>query len=217
MSDTFRIAVVAHIKHGALYEAIRKKGWNQSEAAKFLDITPTQMGTLLNLKARPPFIFSAQKRHKTKVRKLQEKLMELTGLSVYDLFPEEVMTKEFLSRPKKFAGVRDVPLQVLLDSGAMPHLLPAPDEALLQKEVDEEVLHLLDELPPQQRAAVKGRYWEGKPIETMAEETGTSPSNVSALSLTGLRRLHEKANALRVAEQERPWLHRDIFKKSIPT
>ena len=48
-----RIAAVVKIKHGAIWEALQKLGWNQSELARQLNMHPTRVGEIINLKRRP--------------------------------------------------------------------------------------------------------------------------------------------------------------------
>ena len=48
-----RIAAVVKIKHGAIWQALQKLGWNQSELARQLNMHPTRVGEIINLKRRP--------------------------------------------------------------------------------------------------------------------------------------------------------------------
>jgi len=48
-----RIAAVVKIKHGAIWEALQKLGWNQSKLARQLNMHPTRVGEIINLKRRP--------------------------------------------------------------------------------------------------------------------------------------------------------------------
>jgi len=48
-----KIAAVVKIKHGAIWEALQKLGWNQSKLARQLNMHPTRVGEIINLKRRP--------------------------------------------------------------------------------------------------------------------------------------------------------------------
>ena len=48
-----KIAAVVKIKHGAIWEALQKLGWNQSKLARQLNMNPSRVGEIINLKRRP--------------------------------------------------------------------------------------------------------------------------------------------------------------------
>ena len=48
-----RIAALVKIKHGAIWEALQNLGWNQAELARQLNMHPTRVGEIVNLKRRP--------------------------------------------------------------------------------------------------------------------------------------------------------------------
>ena len=206
MNDTFRIALVARMKHGVLYEAIKKRGWNNKRAAEFLGISQSKISAIINLMERPPFIFSKVKtpEYRKRARELTEKLMELTWLAVDDIFPEEFRTNEFLSRPKTIEGVRDIPKQILLGAVPTPQMLPAPDEELLQKEAYQELIEMVEELPPEQRSAVRGLYFEGKTTRKLSQENRVGETAVRASALKGLRYLEERIGHRKRIEDENP-------------
>ena len=153
---------------------------------------------------RPPFIFSKVKtpEYRKRARELTEKLMELTGLAVDDIFPEEFRTNEFLSRPKTIEGVRDIPKQILLGAVPTPQMLPAPDEELLQKEAYQELIEMVEELPPEQRSAVRGLYFEGKTTRKLSQENRVGETAVRASALKGLRYLEERIGHRKRIEDE---------------
>jgi len=207
MSNTFKIAIVARMKHGVLYEAIKKRGWTNKKAAEFLGVAPSHLSAIINLKKRPPFIFPRRKQvsgDKMKAVKFSERLMELTELSVEDLFPNESLTNEFLTMPKILVGMKDIPRQALIGTGAVPYRLPAPDDALLQKEVQEEVFDMIEQLPPYQRDAVKGLYLEGKTVQEMAQKKGVTKTAIYVAAHSGLQRLRRKIDLLIFMEDKNP-------------
>ena len=48
-----KIAAVVKIKHGAIWEALQKLGWSQSKLARQLNMEPSRVGEIINLKRRP--------------------------------------------------------------------------------------------------------------------------------------------------------------------
>ena len=48
-----RLAAVTKIKHGQIWEALQKLGWNQADLARACNIGPTLIGDIVNLKRRP--------------------------------------------------------------------------------------------------------------------------------------------------------------------
>ena len=178
MKETFNISVVARIKHGALYQAIRHRGWTNRKAAEFLELSESQIGEMLNLKSKPPFIFHkcrlTDPKMEKRAKRLTEKLMELTGKTVEDLFPEAVMTKEFLTRSKQIEANKDVSIGALLNYTATLALPPAPDEVLMQQEMENEVARILSTLSQQQQHAFNAVYLEGRTCEEVGQEQGVT-------------------------------------------
>lgn len=214
MNDTFRIAIVARMKHGVLYEAIRKKGWTNKQAAEFLGIDQCQIGLMVNMKGRPPYLFPKTRttKYKEKAKNLSKKLMEFTGMSVEELFPEEFMTDEFLSRSKILEGIKDIPKQMLLGSGAIPQILPAPDEVLLRKEAEQELFDMVKELPLAQRRVVEGLYFEGKTKEILSKELGIGVKAVFASASRGSDYLAKRIKHRVSTEEKQPWLDCSLIK-----
>jgi len=48
-----KIAAVVKIKHGAIWEALQKLNWNQSDLARKCKMQPSRVGEIINLKTRP--------------------------------------------------------------------------------------------------------------------------------------------------------------------
>ena len=48
-----KIAAVVKIKHGAIWEALQKLGWSQSRLARQMNMEPSRVGEIINLKRRP--------------------------------------------------------------------------------------------------------------------------------------------------------------------
>ena len=48
-----KIAAVVKIKHGAIWEALQKLRWSQSKLARQMNMEPSRVGEIINLKRRP--------------------------------------------------------------------------------------------------------------------------------------------------------------------
>lgn len=193
------------MKHGVLYEAIKKRGWSVKKAAEFLGIRHSTLCSIINLKKRPPFLFSSGTGEETKrkANELTEKLMELTGMVVEDLFPKAVRTNEFLDKSKVFERTAEVPLDKLIGYRETLALPPAPDEELMEKEDDEEFLEVVNGLSFQQRHAVQRVLFEGKETREVAKERGISISAISANIQSAKKKVREVLDARRRRERAR--------------
>ncbi len=198
----FKIAVVARMKHGALYEAIKKRGWTLKQAAEFLGMGHSNLCGVINLKEKPSFLFSSKvnEEKKRKARELTEKLMELTNMTVDDLFPKAFRTDEFLDKPKVFERTAEVSLDRLVGYAETLALPPAPDEELMRKEDYGEVLEIVNEFSSIAQRDVQQVWLEGKKIGKVANERGVSRTAVLSVIKTAGRKMQEKLRKRRQME-----------------
>ena len=118
-SGTFKIGVVARLKHGVFLEALESRGWSQKQGAEFFGMNQAQFGLMINMQWVPKKISL----------EFEQKLFEFTGKLPEDLWPKAVFTKEFMGMSKKRAMVQDVPIMVLQATLSALQLPPAqPDE-----------------------------------------------------------------------------------------
>ncbi len=193
----FRIAMVARMKHGVLYEAIKKRGWTVKTAAEFLGIRHSDLCSTINLKRKPPFLFSRKDDEDTKqkARALTEKLMELTGMTVEDLFPAEFRTDEFLASPKTTERFADVPTRLLLEQTGMLALPPAPDEDLMAREDLEEMQESFAGLSEFDQNILEKRFFENETLREVGERIGFTPEAIRQkqnIALKKMRRVIQK-------------------------
>jgi len=118
-SDPFSVALVGRLKHGAIVEGLARKGWNQSDLARALNCSPSEVALVVNMKHVP------SKRWLTPAR--EAVLLDLTGKLPDDLWPEWAHDPEWLSRDKRIAVIRDVSPERLLRGAERLGLLPAAD------------------------------------------------------------------------------------------
>ena len=202
-TDKFRIAVVARIKHGALYEAIKQRGWTMKQAAEFLGVPHGSLCSAVNLTRKMPYLFPKKqnKQSRKRARKVTEKLMELTGKSVEDFFPKEFQTKEFLALPKVGERFADVPTRLLLEQTGMLALPMSPDEALIEKEEGLEFIEALSTLSNEVQHDIHRFVLEGLPAKEVAAKRGVKTQTIYANVQTAIREIRWKVWARQRREE----------------
>lgn len=180
--DEFPIAIKARMQHGILREALKLHGWNQTQAANFLGISPAVFYEWVNLRRVPRTISS----------NLAEKLFQFTGKTYEEIWPKDVFTKAFLKAPKSIEVIRDVPVDRLLASAGMfAALPPAPDEALRLKEVQETVQRALSTLPLRQARVLRALFIDDLKAKEVAQREGTSIARINQIKRKALEVLRK--------------------------
>jgi transcriptional regulator with XRE-family HTH domain len=145
MSEKFEIAIVGKIKHGILYEFLKSKGWNQADLARNLGVTPNDVSNWMRLKKYP------------KKEEVLRKLMELTGRSHYELFPQFMKEPEWAKIikeiPREFALARQVDVKQLA-GGRKVFALPSAEEEYADIELKERIRHELNNKLTQREAEI---------------------------------------------------------------
>jgi RNA polymerase sigma factor (sigma-70 family) len=182
--ETFRIGIKARLKHGVLLEALAKRGWSQSEGARFVGVDASQFGRWINLLEVP--------------RKLTEdkiqKLLDLTGLLPDQLWPEIIRSKDFLDAPKTFELIKNINARKML-TALMRREISGPESIFNRQELSRKIEKVLDTLPPRESEVIKLRYLEDKTCEEVAEEMGLSKQGVSRIEARAMRKLRHPQRA----------------------
>ena len=182
--DKFSITITAKARHGKLWE-LQKKFGSVSALARYLEMSPSDLGEWVNLKKVP------KRMRKERKDKLERKLVR-HGLLLEDLFPIE-LTDDVLNKPKDFEVTRDISLQLLGQSGGI-RLLNAPDENIGLRE---QVKLSLSVLTPREEKVIKLRFGLDGEDEHTLDETG------DVLELTRERIRQIEAKAIRKMKRER--------------
>ncbi len=182
MEKRMKIGIVARLKQGDLLQAMRERDWNQRQLAEFLGINEVRLGTLINLKHTP----------KKFSKKIQKKLMKLTGKLPEDLWPEFVRTKEFLDMPKTRTAFAEITPRFLEAKGLL-ELPAAPDDIASAKELEEAVKVALETLTPRQELVIRKRFFEGKTLEEVGEDLGVSSERARQIEAKAFRRLRHQS------------------------
>lgn len=223
-NETFNLTVVAKIKHGALYQAIKKRGWTNIKAAEFLGISPSDIGNVINLKRKSPFIFSKYRKTHPDVDKkakgLTEKLMELTGQTVEDLFPEFIRSDEFLSRSKQIEINKDIPTERLIGYTEILSLPATPDEVLIEKEGSDDIGEALAAIEdivasfgPHTKHAFNRIYIDGWTAKAAAEERGVTQNAINANANNAIKRIRARiGDRIKLRALKRELKNRSVVK-----
>lgn len=189
MSDVFRIGIKARLKHGVLLEALEKRGWTQSDAARYLGVAIGTFTRWINLREVPSRLTEEQK----------AKLFELTGQIPEQLWSDFVRSKDFLDAPKTFAMVHDVDTRKLLAALERQRLLqtsPA-DELFEQAELAQTLEQMLGSIPPREAMIIRQRFFEDRSQKQVAEAMEVTPERIRQLEARGLRMLrHPRVSGL---------------------
>ncbi len=188
MKKPFKVAYVVKTKHGDLWRAIRQRGWNQRQTAEFLGIAENCIGRILNLNGRPP-LFTKIKGGKAKLKRFKEKLMELTGKTFDDLFPNEVFNDEVMARAKSidFYVTKDLAtLKLGAGAGTLLALPEIPSESMEKREM----LEIIEQdLSPKEKE-IFDMVLDGKTNREIGKYLGVTESWVSAIRGETRRRLN---------------------------
>jgi RNA polymerase sigma factor (sigma-70 family) len=187
-AEKLEVALVGRLKHGILYRFLREKGWTQSELARRLGVTAIEVSNWMLLKSYP------------KKEEVLQKLMELTGKSAFELFPQFMRESEWKKAtkdlPKEFAFIRSVELE-RLTGGRRALLLPSPEEEYDKKELVRVINEILDSLPARQKLVLQMRYGllDGPPRtqKEVGEILGMSRSAIGRIEKSAFLRIRRNS------------------------
>lgn len=183
---TFSVAIQARMKHGALSEALVRRGQSQKQVAEFLGVSYATLNRWINLRDFPRDL----------TMELEIRLFELTGKMAEELWPEAVFTEEFLAAPKKAEAIRDVPIHLLpAMRTSMLALPPVAEEGIRKRELADAIEGILHTLTPQQERVLRGRFLDEKTLEQAGADEGLSTSRIEQIEVRALRDLRSPGRA----------------------
>lgn len=167
-------------KQRDLVIAMADRGWTQSRTAKFLGITATEFGKLVNLTAIP----------KTFSEELADRLFELTYKFTDELFPvQSDLKEESLSDDRVMAEVDCYQLKTK-ESGII-QLITKIDcpELSFDFELKAELDKVLKTLTPREEKIVRMRYFEDMTLEEVGAKFKVTRNRVRQIEAKALRKL----------------------------
>jgi RNA polymerase sigma factor (sigma-70 family) len=175
------VTAVTRLKHAELWQACRKfchgRYGGQSGLARHLGVPASELGMWLNLKSCPPKL-PTRGWTEDRLTELESKLIELTGKTIEQLFPDELRCSvAFLQSPKVFEQTSS------LKADAMRHYAIATTERMrlaaspcLPSEQDElanDIRSALETLTYRERQVVQMRYGLADGHQYTLEEVAT--------------------------------------------
>ena len=191
----FKVAYVVRQKHGVIYKAIKDRGWTNKQAGKYLGINASDVGAIVNLKKKPPTFSQMGKKGERKRNLFYAKLALLTGMSVEDLFPDEVYNDETMAKAKPidFFIERDL-ATIKLGAGTSVLMLPEPPPSDLHYS---DAISIMEKvLPPRQWKVLNMRYLQNIEFNEIALALGVTSSAARMIEGRALRRLRRHPHIL---------------------
>ncbi len=188
-----RIGIVARLKQGDLLDALTSRGWNQTDGARFLGISPTTFGHLINM-TDVPQTFTAE---------MTIKLFELTGKTTEELFPSLIRSEEFRTKNKTRRITFEADPSYMLGQKEM-FQLEAPPEMTPQgilgiKEMRETIAEVLKmTLSPKEEKILRAHMFDKIPFEELDEQYGWTKGYSRHVVAKALRKLRGPESARRL-------------------
>ena len=180
--DRFEVAFVGRLKHGKLYKLLREKGWSQAELARQLGVPQMAVSNWMLLKDYP------------RNEEVLRKLMELTGESPFDLFPQFMREDDWRTHraelPREWALIREVEVKQLL--GGKVLALPSAEDEYAARELEERVRESLRFLTQREAEILRMRFGIGEPdhtLDELSEKLGIGRERVRQLEIRALKKL----------------------------
>lgn len=174
-----RIGIVAKAKQGDLLEALEKRGWNQRQMADFLGIDQNRLSRLLNLRWVPR-IFSDH---------LTQRLMELTGKTPEQLFPEWARKRDFLDTPKVRKIIFEATPEMVEMAGGGLRLLSSPEDVSSAHELEVAITNALESLSPKEREVIERTVMGDETQEEVGQSMNLTGGRIQQIKERALRKL----------------------------
>ena len=188
-----RVTVVSKLRNAAMHAAAKKAG-SQSALAKILGVYESEVSKWCNMQACIPI--SPQKGwDQERIDDVESKLIQLTGLSLESIFPDELRKNVAFMRSPKI-----VEQTIELESDAMARLVESharrtdvrPIEVAERSELASDVSRALSELPDREREIIERRYLlsqPGEPLEDVAKHFRITKERVRQLEMKAMRKI----------------------------
>jgi RNA polymerase sigma factor (sigma-70 family) len=169
------IALKIKAKNGALQTFIDENGWTQAEFARQVGVAPAEVGRWFNMKGYP---HDAQ---------IMLRVAILVGRLLEELFPPELMDRDWLTGTRNWTLHREVDLECL----PIHHMtaLPAPSDDVDAFALKEAIQGALTTLTPREETIVKMRVGLVDNVVQTYEEIG----EIFGLTTERIRQIEYKA------------------------
>lgn len=192
--STIKITQVSKLKHGILYQAAKKLG-GQSALARHLGLPIHVIQRWCNLKGTPSQNFSTEN-----LQELENKLFALTGATLDEIFPPElVAATAFLNAPKTAEHTLELESAALLDYAERQtdRLTYKPDDT---DELRENIKKVLNTLSYREREIISLRFGldgnESLTLEETASVFKVSAERICQIEAKAIRHLQQLSRAI---------------------
>jgi RNA polymerase sigma factor (sigma-70 family) len=173
-----KIAAITQFKHGMLYEAMRRLGWDQAELARRAAVYPGAIHRYVTLKGRPSIACAKR---------------------IHDAFLEAGVFFDVIEAwPKTFRGNRGG-YAVLQIAEVNPICLHASKEVLMLEAPDpqdeirlNELTTLLSGLPDREQNIIQSRFFDNKTLEQVGQKLHLTRERVRQIEKKALRTLRKQ-------------------------
>jgi len=165
-----KITAITKLKHGDIYLALKSLGWSQSELARQLNVNPTVVGDVINLKRRPG-------------KKLAQNIQNVLGKQGFFIDITELWPESFPGFGKKsliHEETKDID-----PSFSIEEYQKTPLEILEHKEKKELLEHALECAPKRMKKVLELHWLEGKTLNEIGKEMNISTERVRQLECHG--------------------------------
>jgi RNA polymerase sigma factor (sigma-70 family) len=182
-----RIALIAKLRNGALYELLREKGWNQADLARAVGCTGNSVSAWMAMQSFP-------KRPEVRAR-----IEQVTGRLFEDLFPPDIQQLAQDPLPRELVSIREMALPAL-QASLRKHVLPGPETQALARERQRLLVETLTAtLSPREYTILTRRFGLGdeKPstLGEVGESLGITRERARQLEAQALRKLGHPSRA----------------------
>ncbi len=193
--STFDIALTAKLRHGELWKLVERFG-SQVEAARQLGCSQRDFCEWVNMRSVPRF-------HSESFAAVEQKLMELTGKTVEELWPEEAKSAEWLQVPKTVVAHHQFELSALADMTKRRLLLPSPADQAAESELLDNLRRnaqkVLKTLSFREREIIKLRFGFGDGTCYTLKECGeifrVAPETIRQVEAKAIWKMRQPARA----------------------
>lgn len=192
---TFDIALTGKLRHGELWKLVERFG-SQVAAARELGCSQRDFCAWVNMREVPRF-------RSESFAAVEQKLMELTGKTVEELWPEEAKSAEWLQVPKTVVAHHQFELAALADMTRQRLMLPSPADQAAESELIQNLRRntqkVLKTLSFREREVIKLRFGLGDgtiyTLKECAQIFRRTPENIRQIEAKAIRKLQQPSRA----------------------
>lgn len=192
-----KVAIQVKVRNGHLHEAAKQCG-SQTALAEWIGVPPALLG--LWLRYETPFW--GVKTVKYDPVEVAIKLETITGVSIEEIFPDEVYgNREWLKKKKVVERLTEIPAEQLLalNTGCVPALAPSPDETILESEKRQAVNAALATLTHREQLVLAARFGlsdeEAQTLDAVATKFGVGRERIRQIEAKALRKLRHPSRS----------------------